>query len=44
MAEIVKQGGAIGESAKLYTTQEYVKMQLDELSPEVIATQKKFRF
>jgi hypothetical protein len=41
--ELVKLGGAIGESVKVSSANEYVKMQLEELSPEYIAAQKKFR-
>lgn len=43
MIELVKAGGPIGESVKLSSTSEYVKMQLEELSPDYIAAQKKFR-
>ena len=43
MIELVKSGGSLGETAKLSNTNEYVKMQLEELSPDYIAAQKKFR-
>ncbi len=41
--EIVKLGGPMGDSVRLASVGEYVKMQLEELSPEFLAANKKFR-
>ena len=44
LLEIVKAGSGLGETVKLATPQEYVKKQLEEISPEAIMAQKRFRF